>query len=155
MAENVYDASFITYANCSLDQPTLERREFLGSLIQGISQIITGNDRLRWNKHLWQEYHDHVSECRNDVIDQFFEILTSENAVQGKNSLRRQDDDRAHQCNWPKHDRHLIAAAIGGAKVTIHVTEERLGRCAPDVKRKFQIKVNYVPPVLPDEEKDH
>jgi len=150
MAEAVYDSSFIGYANVSLDDPTAERREFLRQLVAAIALVVSGQTSLRWNKALRTEYDDIVKVHQNDAVDQFFAILTSENATfVAKNSLRKHENVRAHDCNWPQHDRHLIAAAIDGTNVTIHVTERRLGVCTERMWRILRIRVNYVPVVLP------
>jgi hypothetical protein len=150
MAEAVYDASFIAYANCSLDDPTDDRRDFLGQLVAAIGLAVSGQARIRWNKALRAEYDDIVKVQHNDLVDQFFAILTGENATfVARNSLRRHENARAQDCNWPQHDRHLIAAAIEGKSVTIHVTERRLGQCTKKVWQVFRIRVNYVPVVLP------
>jgi hypothetical protein len=150
MPESVYDASIIGYANVSLGDPTGERRQFLEDLIAAIHRVLSGRDRLRVNTTLRTEYEQVARGVRNDVVDQFFAILTGEGAVAAKNSLRSFENDRAHKCNWPSHDRHLIAAAIDGVGVTIHVTENRLGRCANKVWQVFKIRIEHIRPVLPE-----
>jgi len=151
MADNVYDASFIGYANCSLGDPTPGRRDFLEKLIAAIVPVVSGTSRVRWNNTLRIEYDRLIKEHRNDVVDQFFAMLTSGSAVfVARNRLRKHEDQDAEKCNWPYHDRHLIAAAVDGEDVTIHVTEERLGRCGASILRLFEIHVNHVEVVLPE-----
>jgi hypothetical protein len=145
MAESVFDASFIGYANSSLDDPTPHRREFLRQLLNAITSVISRQSNLRCNQKLLSEYEGHLKVRRNDVIDQFITILDSEETVKLSGStLRSPHKARANDCRWPSHDQHVLAAAIDGTNVTIHVTERVLGLCAQDIWRKFRIRINYV-----------
>lgn len=151
MAERVYDASFVGYANCSLDEPTPERQAFLRQLLDAIVQVIRGHARLRCNPALLTEYARLLKDHRNDVIDEFVAILDDERTIIVKrNTLRSNENAKADKCGWPFHDRHLLAAAIGGTEVTIHVTESRLGVCAAMIWRVFEVRVHHVPVILPE-----
>ena len=143
MPECVFDTSFIAYANSPLVG------EWEGNLLNrrlvAIRSVTTGQSRVRYNQKLLTEYIAHAREHRNDVVDQFFELLDSAQAIRvPRNRLCRTDNAKAENCGWPSHDQHVLAAAIGGIDVMIHVTEGALGKCSKKIKRVFGFAINHV-----------
>jgi hypothetical protein len=143
MHDCVFDASFVAKANGLLvgERPgnLLHRR------LTAMRSVASGQSRVRYNRKLFQEYAEHVREHRNDVVEQFFELLDSAQAVRvGRNTLRSHEIAKANDCRWPAHDRHVLAAAIGGTDVVIHVTENPIGGCAASVHRIFGFHVNHI-----------
>jgi hypothetical protein len=142
MPECVFDASFIGKANGLL---TGERiGNLLNRRLTAMRSVTTGQSSVRYNGKLLSEYIAIVKEHRNDVVEQFFELLDKGPNIRTKSTLSRTDKAKANECRWPTHDQHVLAAAIGGVEVTIHVTENTLGCCAPKVKRIFDIRINHV-----------
>jgi hypothetical protein len=145
MAECVFDASFIGYANGPLDGQVAALKEVPRQLLATIETVIAGRGRLRCNPKLLEEYDKLTKVPYNDLIVLFITLLDSERTTKLKsNTLRRQDNAKAEECGWPQHDRHVLAAAVGGTDVTIHITEPRLGRCSTKVWRVFKIRVNFI-----------
>jgi hypothetical protein len=143
MSDSVVDTTFIALANEELAEARAD--DLLYKLVTAIGKIVEGKDRLRVNPKLLKEYEPHICEHRNDIVDQFVALLDSPETVRlTSSSLRRSDNAKAETCHWPGHDRHLLAAAINGEKVTIHVTEHALAQCAAAVKRIFGFKVSHV-----------
>lgn len=143
MADSVFDASFVGKAN----GPTQAEMEgnFLHRRLTAMRSVTSGARRVRYNSKLLQEYRQIVRVYRNDVIDQFFELLDSPRAVLvARNTLSRQDKAKAVSCRWPSHDQHVLAAARGGTEVIIHVTENALGACSANVRRIFGFQVNHI-----------
>jgi hypothetical protein len=146
MGESVFDASFIGYANGPLEELASNPSGVLGHLARAVEEVAAGRGFIRCNPKLLTEYDRLVKEYRNDLIVEFISLLDSGKTIRlTSSSLSRQENARAERCNWPQHDRHLLAAAVGGSKVTIHVTEPRLGQCSPRIWRLFEIRVNFVP----------
>jgi hypothetical protein len=142
MSECVFDASFIGKANGPL---TGERAgNLLSKRLIAMRRVTAGESRIRYNAKLLAEYICLVKERRNDVVDQFFEILDKGPKVKAKSTLGHADKARANKCRWPTHDQHVLAAAIGGKDVVIHVTENALGLCSSEVRRVFGFKINHV-----------
>lgn len=143
MAECVFDASFIAKANGSCSGANngnlLQRR------LNAVQSVTSGASRLRYNQKLLNEYLKHVQECRNDLVELFFEILDSDKAIRVKRStLCKADNAKANDCRWPSHDQHILAAAIGGTNVVIYVTEKTLGSCGVAVKRIFSFTIAHI-----------
>jgi hypothetical protein len=145
MAECVFDASFIGYANDPLDEVNFAPGTLLRRRVTALETVTSGRSRLRCNPKLIAEYDQLVKVHRNDMIEQFIALLDSEQTIKLKSStLRRQDKVKATDCGWPTHDQHVLAAAVGGTDVVVHVTEGIMGVCAPKVWRIFRIRVNFV-----------
>jgi hypothetical protein len=143
MDDCVFDASFIAKANGHLAGE--KQGNLLNRRLSAIRQVTSGKSRIRYNPKLLDEYCHLVKELRNDIVDQFVTLLEDENTVRLSGStLCRQDKAKANKCRWPTHDQHVLAAAVGGKQVTIHVTENALGGCSVAVKKCFGFKVNYV-----------
>ena len=143
MGQCVVDTSFLAKANGAL--AGIRAGNLLHRRINAISRIVEGKDRLRYNSKLLQEYAPHIKDCRNDIVEQLVALLDDSETIKvRKNTLKRQDKARANKCRWPNHDQHVLAAAIGGEEVTIHVTENDLGACGPAIKREFGFRVNHV-----------
>jgi hypothetical protein len=143
MAEWVFDATVIGISNTDLRRRrrgnALDRRLVL------IENAVSGVARVRYNRKLLGEYQRLASQYKNDVIELFFAILDSGGAVLvGRNTLSRQEYSLALACRWPSHDQHLLAAAVGGAAVTVFVTEARHVQCASKIRRNFAISIQEV-----------
>jgi hypothetical protein len=141
MPDYVVDATVVHLANGDLAgrRPgnALDRR------LTTIEIFTRDSSRLRYNPKLLGEYRKLIQEFRNDLIELFFGLLDSERAVFVKgNTLRKAQYDMAvHKCRWPSHDQHLLAAAIGGTRVTIFVTERRHICCGTAIYRHFGVRV--------------
>jgi hypothetical protein len=143
MPECVFDTSFIRLANDSLFGE--KKGNLLNRRLVPLRQVVAGQSRLRYNRKLLNEYTQQVSVRHNDIVEQLFVLLDSPQAILvKKNALSRQDKSKANGCRWPTHDQHVLAAAIGGTDVVIHVTEGALGACSRDVKRVFGFHINRV-----------
>jgi len=143
MSDCVVDTSFIALANKTMEEPPTE--DVLYQRIDAIRLIVETNQRLRVNPKLLTEYEPHIKEQRNDVVDQFVALLDDPNTVKlSSNTLRKADNAKANTCRWPTHDKHVLAAAIDGDNVTIHVTDNVLGNCAKAVRRIFGFKINHI-----------
>jgi len=143
MNDGVLDTTVVACANCDLRARTqgnsLNRRAAL------IERCVTGSLRVLYNKVLLQEYKNHIREHRNDLIESFFAVLDSATAfLVRRSTLSRQDYNRARACRWPSHDQHLLAAALGGVRASIYVTEQALSRCAESIRREFRVRVEKV-----------
>src|ERR1039458_1588171 len=113
MAECVFDASFIGYANGPLDESVAAQKRAPRELLATIEKVIAGRDRLRCNPKLIDEYDKLTKVRHNDLIVLFIALLDSEQTTKLKsNALRRQDNARAEECGWPQHDRYVLAAAV-------------------------------------------
>jgi hypothetical protein len=147
MSDYVVDATIIRLTNTQLAarRPgnAFDRR------LRILEQVVAGTKRVRYNSRLLGEYRALVrqQQFRNDVIQAFFIILDSDKAVRvNRNNLSRQNHRTARdQCDWPTHDQHLLAAAIGGNNAAIVVTEVRLGNCGAAVYRHFGVHVEHIP----------
>jgi hypothetical protein len=106
-----------------------------------IEQLGSGAFRLRYNSKLREEYLRIVREYRNDVIDLFFIVLTERAYLVGRNTLSRQNHATARTCEWPGHDQHLLAAALGGVDPLLFVTEQQHSKCGRCILRRFAIHV--------------
>jgi hypothetical protein len=143
MPECVFDTSFIAYARGPIANQKVGN--LLHKRLTAIRSVTTGRSRVRYNQKLLNEYIDHAKAPRNDVVEQFFELLDSDHAIRVKRStLSRTDKVKADFVGWPTHDQHVLAAAIGGTDVIIHVTERALGLCTTKVKRVFGFALNHV-----------
>jgi hypothetical protein len=143
MPDCVFDTSFIRLANDSLFGE--KEGNLLNRRLTPLRQAVAGQSHLRYNRKLLDEYSNHIKEGRNDIIEQFFVLLDSpQTTLVRKHALSRQDNAKANRCRWPTHDRHVLAAAIGGIDVVIHVTENALGACSKKVKLIFGFHVNHV-----------
>jgi hypothetical protein len=143
MPECVFDTSFVRLANDSLFGE--KRGNLLNRRLTPLRQAVAAKSHLRYNRKLLGEYSMQIRERHNDVVEQFFALLDSPQAtLVRKNALSRQDNAKARLCRWPVHDQHVLAAAIGGDDVVIHVTEGALGACSKAVKRVFGFQINHV-----------
>ena len=143
MTDCVLDASVVHCANGLIGRrrpgSALDRR------LSVLEEAIRGNRRLRYNSKLLTEYQQIVKEFRNDIVEALFELLTTRSVFVRRSTLSRQHHQLAtERCRWPRHDQHLLAAALGGDNPSIAVTEERLNRCADDVLRHFDIRIEYL-----------
>jgi hypothetical protein len=143
MSDAVFDATVVTLANSELTarRPgnALDRR------LRLLESALHGRLRVRYNGRLLYEYTQHVRERRNDVVDLFFTVLDSPTAVRvARSTLSRQHHGLATGQRWPDHDQHLLAAALGGERPQIYVTESRLANCACGIHRIFRIRVTRV-----------
>jgi len=143
MPDCVVDASVVAMANGDISgrRPgnVLDRR------LAVIEQVGDGARRLRYNSRLFGEYKRLVQQSRNDAIELFFLALAYRAILVRRNTLSGPDHDVAtRKCRWPNHDRHLLAAALGGADPTIFVTESRLAQCGVRVLRHFRVHVEHL-----------
>ena|ERR1700722_15011307 len=143
MSDAVFDATVVSFANSTIagrKPGTSAERRF--NLLQG---AVRGRMRIRYNSRLLTEYTDHVRERRNDAIRVFFDLLDSASAVRvSTNNLSRQNFARATEVRWPRHDQHLLAAALGGERSSVYVTEVRLSNCGAGIRRVFSVSVHLV-----------
>lgn len=142
MPDCVVDATVIAFANG--DIAARKPGNVLDRRLAIIEQVARGANRLRYNRRLLHEYQEHVREFRNDLIEAFFQILDtpSLSILVNKSSLARQCYATAtKKCRWPKHDQHLLAAAMDGLDPSIFVTEDALYQCATEILRHFRIHV--------------
>lgn len=143
MPDCVFDSSFVAKANGPVEAE--KAGNFLHRRLDAMRSVTSGERRLRYNPKLLSEYSALIQQSRNDVLDQFLELLDNERTVRLKNStLRRADKVKANKCRWPTHDQHVLAAAIDGEEVVIHVTETALGVCRAAVRRVFGFSINYI-----------
>jgi hypothetical protein len=143
MPECVFDTSFVRLANDSLFGE--KKGNLLSRRLAPLREAVAGQSQPRYNKKLLEEYSSQIREHRNDVVELFFVLLDSPQAILvKKNALSRQDKDKANGCRWPTHDQHVLAAAVGGKDVVIHVTEGTLGACSREVRRVFGFHINHV-----------
>lgn len=145
MPDCVVDASVVYLANGDIAgrRPgnVLDRR------LSVLEEVASGARRLRYNQKLLSEYIQLVTDRRNDVIDALFTLLDDGRRAVfvRRNTLSRQHHARARErCNWPPHDQHLLAAAVGGDHPSIVVTEDRLNQCAAAVNLHFGIRIEYM-----------
>jgi len=141
MPDCVLDASVVAYSNGDL----IGRRpgNLLHRRLLVIEQVCTGRLRLRYNAKLLHEYQELIKDHRNDIIELFFAVLDSEQTVLvRRNVLSRQHHATAtRKCRWPSHDQHLLAAAIGGDRPSVFVTETQLAACGPKIYAHFSVHV--------------
>jgi hypothetical protein len=143
MNDAVLDATVVSFANSTLagrlPGTSAERRFNL------LDRAVRGKMRIRYNPKLLREYTDHIREHRNDAIRVFFDLLDSEGAIRVQtNTLSRQRYLRAAEVRWPRHDQHLLAAALGGNRPCVYVTEKKLANCAAGIHRIFDVHVHLV-----------
>lgn len=144
MADVVIDASVIGLCNGDLAQSrpgsAVERR------LTVIERAAKGEHRLRYNPKLLTEYQQLTRNQTNDLIELFFATLadTSRTVFVKRNTLCNSDRAKADKCRWPSHDRHLLAAAVGGNHPFIFVTEAQLALCAKKVLATFCIRIEHV-----------
>jgi hypothetical protein len=143
MSDAIFDATVVSFANSTLAgrRPgTSAERRF--NLLDGAAK---GRVRIRYNTKLLTEYVDHIRERRNDAIRVFFDLLDSGGAIRvQKSTLSRQDWQRARAQRWPRHDQHLLAAAVDGDRPSLYVTERRLANCSAGIQRIFGVYVRLV-----------
>ena len=141
MIDYVLDATFVAFSNGDLAgrRPgnVLDRR------LKVVEEVIYRQDRrLRYNQRLRREYEDHAKTTRNDFVEVFFSYLDSNRPFRvPRNTLSRQHYNTATKIRWPGHDQHLLAAAIGGIKPHLFVTEHKHAVYAAKVKQAFGITV--------------
>ena len=144
MHDAVFDASVVAFSNGDL----AGRRSgnAIDVRLRTVENALSGRSRVRYNPKLLKEYGDHVKHYRNDVIASFFALLDSQKSVFVKrNTLSSSKHDLANgRCRWPSHDQHLLAAAVGGNKPEVFVTEGALAACSACIKRHFKIDVVHV-----------
>ncbi len=110
-----------------------------------LEEIGEGLRRLRYNPKLLHEYQRLIENPRNDVIQLFFEVLAESGVIVPGNRLPRHHYDTAtRRCRWPAHDQHLLAAAIGGLRPSIFVTEQTHANCAACILRNFAVRVEHL-----------
>lgn len=141
MDDAVIDATVVAFANGPI-RP--HAGGALARCLPAISKIVDGRWRCRYNAKLLHEYELQVHSPRNDIVVTFFTILDSPRAVLARNSLRSYEHARAHSIRWPKHDYHLLAAAIGGINPSVVVTEDRLAALHALAHREFGVSVLQV-----------
>jgi hypothetical protein len=139
MTNTVYDTTVVVYANADLIGRRSGNR--LDRRLRVLEEFIQGSRIAFYNKKLFKEYEDHLSNQRNDVIEVFLIQLIDTGSYVRRSTLSRQNFDRASRSNWPAHDQHLLAAAIEATGVTIFVTENHLACCANSIRREFDIEV--------------
>jgi xanthine/CO dehydrogenase XdhC/CoxF family maturation factor len=141
MSDAVFDTTVVAIGNKAI----ADRKpgNSFDKILRLLQSVINHTSRVRYNYKLRGEYDEHVKQCRNDVIEVFFTILDSPQAIRvARNSLSRQHYVLAvRNARWPSHDQHLIAAALDGERPHIYVTELRLERSAPEIHRIFGIRV--------------
>jgi hypothetical protein len=141
MPDCVVDATKVAFSNGDLkgEKPG----NILNRRLRVLRGIVSGDLRVRYNPKLLVEYEQAIKVFRNDVIEVFFIALTSERAIRvPRNALSRQDFNVAIvTCGWPSHDQHLIAAARGGDKTSLFVTEKAHGTSAKKIHTHFHITV--------------
>ena len=143
MNDTVFDTTVVAYSNSDLR--ARKKGNSLDRRIRLIERFVRGGFRLRYNTRLLGEYEEHIREYRNDVIELFFSMLDSNMAIRvPRNNLSRQEHQHAIEQRWPSHDQHLIAAALGGTRPVIYVTESQLANCAKRIKRVFSIRISKV-----------
>jgi|SRR6266571_2677589 len=143
MSDAVLDTTVVAFANSDIaarrSGNSLDRR------LRILQDVVGRRMQIRYNPKLLTEYQQHITERRNDVIELFFAVLDSSAAIRvGRNTLSRQHFERATGERWPAHDQHLLAAAMGGDRPQIYVTERRLSDLASGIHRKFRIRVRLV-----------
>lgn len=143
MSDAVFDTTVVACANSDIAARragnSLDRRLHLLE-IAGCGQV-----RVRYNRKLLSEYQAHIKTRRNDVIELFFAVLDSAWAIRvTRSTLSRQDYRLAVEQRWPTHDQHLLAAALGGDRPCVYVTEPRLATCGLGIQRVFNIRVRRV-----------
>jgi hypothetical protein len=139
--DTVVDATVVVFANNAL---AIGDSGVLGRCLTIISEVIHDERRCRYNSKLLGEYIMHVGRQPSDFVHLFFGVLESSRAVLGRNSLCPGDRERAESMKWPSHDRHLLAAAVGGENPCIMVTERRLASLHEPAKREFGVCVKLV-----------
>lgn len=139
MADSVLDATVVAFANG--DIAARRPGNVFDRRLAAIEQVAHGRRRLRYNQKLLGEYQQVIQERRNDVIDLFFSVLADRSFRVRANTLSRQDHAKAKKCRWPSHDQHLLAAAVGGDRPTIFVTESRHAACAAKILSCFGVHI--------------
>lgn len=140
MPDCIFDATVITMANGEI--AARKPGNIFDRRLTAIESAANGNCRIRYNPRLLREYLDHVRDRRNDVIELFFETLEERGLLVRRNNLSRQDYATAtERCQWPAHDQHLLAAALGGDEPSIYVTERRHSDCGPKILNRFGIRI--------------
>jgi hypothetical protein len=143
MPDSVIDATVIGMANGDI----AGRRpgNILDRRLQVIEQVVNGARRLRYNAKLLAEYRPLTRVFRNDVIELFFAVLADRAVLVRRSTLARQVFHTArNRCDWPRHDQHLLAAALDGDDAIIFVTEFRLARCGPRIFAHFAVRVEHL-----------
>lgn len=141
MDDKVIDTTVVAFANDPINDHTSDQ---VTRCLPVIQEIVNGSFRCRFNTTLINEYEKLTRTQRNDVIEVFIIILDSPGAIRGRNSLRHHENARAQDMMWPRHDRHLLAAAIDGVNPSIVVTENRLAQLHAKAKRVFGVSVQQV-----------
>ncbi len=143
ISDAVFDTTVVAWAN--KDIATRKPGNSFDRRLGLLELVVAGRMRIRYNSRLLTEYGQHVRQRRNDVIEFFFTVLDSASAIRvPKNNLSRQQHRLAIQQRWPTHDQHLLAAALGGDRPCIYVTEKRHANCAFGIHRVFGIGVRLV-----------
>ena len=141
MSDAVVDASVIGMTDEDLlaqgSEDSIRRR------VKLIDDCANKKLRLRCNPTLEGEYSRILKDSNKDLHILFLGALESAFRVT-KNKLDRHAYLRSLDAGWPSHDQHLLAAAIGGTRPTIYVTEKKLFSCATKVKREFSISVSSI-----------
>ena len=140
MHDCVVDATVIHMANGDISG----RRpgNVLDKRLTALHQISSGARRLRYNPKLLGEYQRVARERRNDIIELFFTALAERAILVTRNKLPRHIYATAIQmCGWPSHDQHLLAAAVGGVRPSILVTEQGHLNCAACIRRRLEIRI--------------
>lgn len=143
MSDAVLDTTVVAFENADLLKQGVA--DSVAQCIRLLEDAVERRVRIRFNQVLLNEYQEHVKRPGNDVIEAFFQLLDSASAVRVKrNALARHLHQRAFEHRWPRHDEHLLAAAIDGEDPSIYVTDQRLARCAAGILRAFRIRVHQV-----------
>jgi hypothetical protein len=136
----VYDTTVVAYANGDLRGR--QNNNALDKRLRRLEEFVCGRRVAWYNTRLLNEYTEKVREHRNDVIVAFVTRLAEHGRRAARNNLSRQNYARATQARWPKHDQHLLAAAVdAGAGTVIFVTEDYLSNCAAQVRERLGVVV--------------
>jgi hypothetical protein len=141
MSDVVFDTTVVAIGNKAI----ADRKpgNSFDRILRLLQDVVDRLSHVRYNDKLRNEYEEHVKNFRNDVIEIFFSMLDSSQAIRvERNTLSRQHFELAvRQARWQSHDQHLIAAALGGKKTHLYVTEQALEKCAREIYRIFRIRV--------------
>jgi hypothetical protein len=142
MRNTVVDASVVAVSNGDLrgrrQNNSMDRRLLI------FEEFASRSRRPLYNSRLFSEYQAVTRTVRNDAIRLFLELLTERGLLVRTNRLQRGVRDRAWRCRWPKHDQHLMAAALGATDAELIVTENTLAACQACVLREFGVRVVQV-----------
>lgn len=82
--------------------------------VDRLSKIQEGKETVYYNAKLFAEYIKWFEKAEDGDLVSVFAFLLDSVGKRGKNSLSRQEAQKARDARWPGHDDHLIAAGLGG-----------------------------------------